>query len=84
MSAYIKFGEILLICYKILIGNEILTPIKAHNSVTNLRKSMRYNRNLDLVNINACTKFGKILPVCSQNIERKLNSERNSDIKQGP
>ena len=36
--------------------------------------------NLDLVNINAYIKFGEILSVCSQTIERK----RNSDLNQGP
>ena len=33
----------------------------------------RKNPNLDLVNINAYTTFGKILSICSQNIERKQN-----------
>ena len=41
------------------------------------------NPNLDLVNINAYTKFGKILSICSQDIELKRNSEQNSDINQG-
>ena len=31
------------------------------------------DHNLDLVNINAFTKFGEILPSCSQVIERKRN-----------
>ena len=42
------------------------------------------NHNLDLVNMNAHTKFGKILLFCSQYIERKRNFEQNSYIKQGP
>ena len=47
---------------KILIsGNEILMSIKGHNSVTNLGKMMCNNAKPDLVNINAYTKFGKIL-----------------------
>ena len=49
-----------------LSGNENLTSIKGHNSVTNLRKMKGKNPNLDLVNINAYTKFGKILSICSQ------------------
>ena len=57
-----------------------MTPINGHNSVTNLRKMMCNNPNLDLVNINAYTKFCKILSFCSQDIEQK----RNSDINQGP
>ena len=60
--------------------------IKDHNSVRNLRKMTGNNPNLDPVNINAYTKFGKILSFCPQDtcIERKRNSEENSDINQGP
>ena len=65
---------------KILSGNEILTSIKGHNSVANERKMTLYNPNLDLITVNVYTKFGKILSICSQDIERK----RNSDINQGP
>ena len=38
------------------------------------------NHNLDLVNINDYIKFGQILPICTQDIERK----RNSEVNQGP
>ena len=41
---------------------------------------MRNNPNLDVVNINAYTKSGQIRSICSQDIERK----QNSDIKHGP
>ena len=34
---------------KLLSGNEILTSIKGHNSVANLRNLTLYNSNLDLV-----------------------------------
>ena len=63
---------------EILRGNELLTSIKGHNSVINLRKLMC----LDLVNINAYAKSGQIpsICICSQDIERK----RNSDTNQGP
>ena len=61
-------------------GNENLTSIKGHNSVTNLRTMTVSNSNLDLVNINAYTQFCKILSICSQDIERK----GNSDINKGP
>ena len=64
---------------KILSGNEILTSIKAHNSVANLQKMTLYNPNLDLVNANVYTNFGEILSIGSQDIERK----QNSDINQG-
>ena len=72
----VKFCPLVL---KILSGNEILTSIKGHNSVENLRKMTLYNPNLDLINVNVYTKFGVILFIGSQDIERK----QNSDINQG-
>ena len=65
---------------KILSGNEILLSIKGHNSVKILRKMTGNNPKLDLVNVDVHTKFGQILSIRSQDIERK----RNSDINQGP
>ena len=65
---------------KILGGNKILTSIKGHNSVKILRKMTGNNPKLDLVNVDVHTKFGPILSIRSQDIERK----RNSDINQGP
>ena len=62
---------------KILSGNEILTSIKGRNSVKILRKMTGNNPKLDLVNDDVHTKFGRILSICSQDIERK----RNSDVK---
>ena len=50
---------------------------KGHNSVTNLRTMTGYNLNLDLVNINSHTEFGKILSMSSCNIERKQKSDIN-------
>ena len=55
-----------------------MTSIKGHNSVTNLRKMTGNNLDLDLINQH--TKFGQFLTICSQDIEQKRNSERNSDI----
>ena len=37
------------------------------------------NPNLDLVDINVYTKFGEILSICSQDIERKQHDERLND-----
>ena len=54
---------------KIWSKNQILTSIKGHNSVANLRKSMIYNTNVDLVNDDVYTKFGLILSIRSQDIE---------------
>ena len=61
-------------------GNEILTSIKGRNSVQILRKMTGNNPKLDLVNVDVRTKFGRVLSIRSQDIERK----RNSDINQGP
>ena len=65
---------------KILSGNKILTSIKGHNSVKILRKMKGNNPKLDLVNADVHTKFGRILSMRSQDIERK----QNSDVNQGP
>ena len=65
---------------KILSRNEILKSIKGRNSVKILRKMMGNNPKLYLVNVDVHTKFGQILSICSQDIERK----RNSDVNQGP
>ena len=43
---------------KILSGNEILTSIKGHYSVANLRIMTLYNLNLDLINVIVYTNFG--------------------------
>ena len=58
---------------KILSGNKILTSIKGCNSFKILRKMMGNNPKLDLVNVDAQTKFGQILSMRSQDIERKQN-----------
>ena len=73
----VKFCPLVL---KILSGNEILTSIKGCNSVANLQNLTLYDPNLDTINVNVYTKFGLILSIDSQDIERK----RNSDINQGP
>ena len=44
-----------------------------HNSGTNLHKMMCNNPKLDLAMINAYIKFDEILPIGSQDIERKPN-----------
>ena len=54
--------------------------IKGHNSVKILRKMTGNNLKLDHVNVDVHLKFGKILSICSQDIEQK----RNSDVNQGP
>ena len=39
------------------------------------------NRNLDLVNIDAYTKFGEILSICLEDVEWKQNSDMNQGQK---
>ena len=65
---------------KILSKNQILTSIKGRNSVANLRKTIIYNTNIDLVNDDGYTQFGLILSIRSQDIELKPIS----NINQGP
>ena len=65
---------------KILIKNQFLSSIKGRNSVANLRKTIIYNTNIDLVNDNVNSKFGLNPSICSQDIEQKPNS----DVNQGP
>ena len=73
----VRFCQFIL---KILSGNEILMSIKGRNSVKILRKMTGNNPKLDLVNVDVHTKFGRILLIRFQDIERK----RNSDVNQGP
>ena len=73
----VKFCQLVL---KILSGNEILTSIKGRNSLVNLRNLTLYNPNLAIIYVNVYTKFGEILSIGSQDIERK----RNSNLNQGP
>ena len=49
----------------------MLTSIKGHNSVANLRNLALYNPNLDTINVNLYTKFGQIPSIGSQDIEGK-------------
>ena len=77
VNAYTNFVSFCPLFLKVLNGNEILTSIKGHNSVTNNSKMRGNNLNLDLVNMNECIKFGEIWSICSQDIERKLDSGGN-------
>ena len=63
-----KFCPLIL---KVLNGKDILAYLKGHNTGKNVRKMMCNNPKLDLVNMNAYIKFGEILSICSQDIERK-------------
>ena len=72
--------NLVLFCQLVLNKNQILTSIKGRNSVANLRKTMIYITNVDLVNDYVYTKFGLNRSICFQDIEQKLNS----DVNQGP
>ena len=54
---------------KTLSKNQNLTSIKGRNPVANLRKTMIYITNVDLVSDNEYIKFGLILSIRSQDIE---------------
>ena len=57
-----------------------MMSIKGLNSVKILRKMTGNNPKLDHINVDVYTKFGQILSIPSQDIERK----RNSNVNQGP
>ena len=64
----VKFCPFIL---KIWSKNLILESIKGRNSVANLRKNNDSHTNIDLVNDDVYTKFGFILSIRSQDIEKK-------------
>ena len=74
IQTLVSFCQFLL---KILSKNQILTPIKGHYSLANLRKTTIYNTKVDLVNDNVYTKFGLNRSIIFQDIEQKLNSDVN-------
>ena len=74
LQSLVSFCQFVL---KILSKNQILILIKGRNSVANLRKTMIYNTNIDLVNDNVYIKFGPNRFIRFQDIEQKLNSDVN-------
>ena len=63
--------KIHLFILKTLSRNEILMSFKGRNSVTNCRKWTLNNPKLDVININAHTKFGQNPFTHTQDTERK-------------
>ena len=55
---------------KIFSKKQILTSNKGRKSVANLRKTMIYNTNVDLLNDNVYTKFGLNRSIRFQDIEQ--------------
>ena len=80
LSMMMSIENLVLFCQSVLKKKQILTSIKARNSVANLRKTKIYNTNVDLVNDNVYTQFCLNLYIRSQDIEQKPNS----DVNQGP
>ena len=74
---FTKFGLILSIRSHDIEQKQILTSIKGRYSVANMRKTMIYNTNVDLVNDNVYTKFGLNRSIHFQDFEQKLNSDVN-------
>ena len=79
-NVYTNFCLILSIRSQDIEQIQILTSIKGHYSVANLRKSTIYNTKVDLVDDNVFTNFGLNRSIRFQDIEQKLNS----DVNQGP
>ena len=63
----IKFCPFIL---KIWSKNQILESIKGRNSVANLRQTMNYNTNIDLVNDDVHTKFGLVLSIVLKTLSK--------------
>ena len=74
LQSLVSFCQFVL---KILSKNQILTSNMGRNPVANMRKTMTYNTNVDLVNDNVYTKFGLNRSIRFQDIEQKLNSDVN-------
>ena len=74
LQSLVSFCQFVL---KILSKNQTLISIKGRNSVANLRKTMIYDTNVDLVNDNVYTKFGLNWSIRFQDTEQKLNSDVN-------
>ena len=72
--------SICLFVLKIFSKNQILTSIKGRNSVANLRKTVIYISNLDLVNDNVYAKFGPDRSIRFQDFEQKQNSHVNQGL----
>ena len=77
LQSLVSFCQFVL---KILSKNQIFISNKGRNSVANLRKTMIYNTNVDLVDDNVYTKFGLNRSIRFQDIEQRLNP----DVNQGP
>ena len=69
LQSLVSFCQFVL---KILSKNQILKSIKGRNSVSNLRKTMIYKTDVDLVNDNVYTKF------CLNRSNRFQDIEKNS------
>ena len=78
-NVYTKFGLNMFILSQD-IEKQILTSIKARNSVANLRKTMIYYTNIDLVNDDVYTNFCLNRSIRFYDIEQNLNSVVNQGL----
>ena len=76
LQSLVSFCQFVL---KILSKNQILNSNKGRNSGANLRETMIYNNNVDLVNDKVYTKFGLYRFIRFQDIEQNLNSDVNQE-----
>ena len=67
---------------KILSGNEILTPIKGRNLLTNLQKKTHNNTNVDLINIDLYTKFSQNMSIYFKIMSGKETQSRAVSLLQ--
>ena len=75
-----KFGLTLSIRSQDIEQNPNSDLNQGRDSVANLRKTMVYITNVDLVNDYVYTNFGLNRSICFQNVEQNFNS----DVNQGP
>ena len=68
-----QFGELMTICSLDIEWKPILEQMKGHTSGTNVPKMSCDNPKVDIVNMDEYIKFGEILSISSQDIERKRN-----------
>ena len=57
-----------------------MTSFKGRYTIKILQKIKGNNPKLDLVSVDVHTKFGQILTISSQDIERKQNSDDNQGL----
>ena len=70
----------MLMCIQNLVSASFPCSTEGRNSVKILRKMTGYYPKLDPVNVDVHTKFGQILSIFSQGIERKPNPDESRAV----